>query len=167
MPAILEPGSVEMKNWLDPTLRTWSKDLQSALRPYEGELECYPVPREVGKVGNDSPDFIIPINSKENKNNIANFFANAKKQSGKAPAEVKPKKEEEEPPKSQPAAGQGTHEKQESIKRERSPEKTSPEKNGDESKRRKLESNMSSPSKSPSAKKTDSSSQKITSFFKK
>jgi hypothetical protein len=79
MPVILEPNSEEMKIWLDPNRTTWSKELQSVLKPYEGELECYPVPKEVGKVGNNSPDFIVPVSSKENKSNIANFFANAKK----------------------------------------------------------------------------------------
>lgn len=77
MPVILEPGSDQMKKWLDPHQTTWTKELQSILKPYEGELECYPVAKEVGKVGNNSPDFLVPINSKENKNNIANFFANA------------------------------------------------------------------------------------------
>lgn len=46
------------------------------LKPYEGELDCYPVDKAVGKVGNNSPSFLIPIDSKENKQNIANFFGN-------------------------------------------------------------------------------------------
>ena len=102
MPVILEPGSEAMKTWLDPSRTTWSKDLQAVLRPYEGELECYAVPKEVGKVGNNSPDFIVPVASKENKNNIANFFANAKeKKTEPAAAEKqaptqKPKVEEDE-----------------------------------------------------------------------
>jgi hypothetical protein len=79
MPVILDPASKEMSTWLDPTRKTWSKELQSILKPYEGELECYPVPKEVGKVGNNSPNFIVPVDSKENKSNIANFFANAAK----------------------------------------------------------------------------------------
>lgn len=77
MPVILDPGSEQMRKWLDPHLTTWTKELQSILKPYTGELECYPVSKEVGKVGNDSPDFLVPVNSKENKSNIANFFANA------------------------------------------------------------------------------------------
>ncbi|EEA24178.1 hypothetical protein TMatcc_007253 [Talaromyces marneffei ATCC 18224] len=77
MPIILDPGSEQMWKWLDPHQTTWTRELQSILKPYEGELECYPVSKEVGKVGNDSPDFLVPVNSKENKNNIANFFANA------------------------------------------------------------------------------------------
>lgn len=78
MPVILDPGTEAMNIWLDPSRTSWSKDLQNILKPYEGDLECYPVPKEVGKVGNNSPDFIVPVNSKENKSNIANFFANAK-----------------------------------------------------------------------------------------
>ncbi|RDW93362.1 SOS response-associated peptidase [Aspergillus mulundensis] len=81
MPVILEPNTEAWNAWLDPKRTTWSKELQAALKPYEGELDCYQVPKEVGKVGNNSPDFIVPVDSKENKSNIANFFANAKKKS--------------------------------------------------------------------------------------
>ena len=76
---ILENGSDQIRNWLDPSQSEWSKELQSLLKPYGGELECYPVSREVGKVGNNSPTFIVPVASTENKSNIANFFSNAKK----------------------------------------------------------------------------------------
>ncbi len=75
MPVILEAGSEGMKTWLDPARYKWSSELQGLLKPFEGELECYPVSKEVGKVGNNSPSFLIPVDSKENKNNIANFFA--------------------------------------------------------------------------------------------
>ena len=76
---ILENGSDAIRTWLDLNRTEWSKDLQSLLKPYEGELECYPVSKEVGKVGNNSPSFIVPIDSAENKNNIANFFGNQRK----------------------------------------------------------------------------------------
>ena len=79
MPVILDPGTDPIKMWLDPGRNKWSKELQSLLKPFEGELECYPVNKEVGKVGNNSPDFIIPVDSKDNKKNIANFFGNAQK----------------------------------------------------------------------------------------
>jgi len=75
MPVILENGSEELRTWLDPKRVTWSKELQSLLKPFDGELEVYPVSQEVGKVGNNSPNFIIPVASSENKSNIANFFA--------------------------------------------------------------------------------------------
>ncbi len=79
MPVILENGSDQIRTWLDPGRSEWSKDLQSLLKPFEGELDCYAVSKDVGKVGNNSPTFIVPVASTENKNNIANFFSNAKK----------------------------------------------------------------------------------------
>ncbi|KAI1007196.1 hypothetical protein K3495_g1019 [Podosphaera aphanis] len=75
MPVILENGSHEITTWLDPAQKVWSMDLQKLLRPFAGELEVYPVSRKVGKVGNNSPRFIIPVASDENKSNIANFFS--------------------------------------------------------------------------------------------
>lgn len=79
MPVILENGSEQIRTWLDPKRSEWLKELQLLLKPYWGELECYPVDKAVGKVGNNSPTFIIPVASAENKNNIANFFSGAKK----------------------------------------------------------------------------------------
>ncbi|KAF2426493.1 DUF159-domain-containing protein [Tothia fuscella] len=79
MPVIFDNGSDEIRTWLDPNRYEWTKELQSLLKPYDGELECYPVNRDVGKVGNNSPSFVIPIDSAENKSNIANFFGNQKK----------------------------------------------------------------------------------------
>ncbi|KAI0879077.1 hypothetical protein GGS24DRAFT_440673 [Hypoxylon argillaceum] len=87
MPVILDNGSEKMRKWLDPKRYEWSKELQSLLVPYDGALEVYPVSKDVGKVGNNSPTFIIPIDSKQNKSNIANFFA-------KSPAKKVAKKEE-------------------------------------------------------------------------
>jgi SOS response associated peptidase (SRAP) len=78
MPAILENGSEEITTWLDPARNSWTKELQSLLRPFPGALDIYPVSKDVGKVGNNSPSFIIPLDSKENKANIQNFFNNAK-----------------------------------------------------------------------------------------
>ncbi len=79
MPVILDPGSEQLHTWLDPGRYEWTSELQSLLKPYAGELEVYPVSKEVGKVGNNSPNFIIPVASKENKHNIANFFAKGTK----------------------------------------------------------------------------------------
>ena len=178
MPVILDAGSDAMKMWLDPHRKTWSKELQSLLKPYEGELECYQVPKEVGKVGNNSPDFIVPVDSKENKNNIANFFANAKKKEEKATSTIEntPKKEPISPntniklenDQDRIAAG---------VKREHSPEVATPK---DETKKPKVRQVSKSPSpqktkmrsatsntpKKPTTKPTDGS-QRITNFFKK
>ncbi|KAL1922549.1 uncharacterized protein VTP21DRAFT_10088 [Calcarisporiella thermophila] len=70
MPVILENGSEALFKWLDPN-EPWSPELASVLRPYEGELECYPVTKEVGNVRNNSPAFIQPLSSSKS---IANFF---------------------------------------------------------------------------------------------
>ncbi|KAK8244252.1 hypothetical protein HDK77DRAFT_369636 [Phyllosticta capitalensis] len=89
MPVILDNGSEALRTWLDPNRKEWSKELQSLLTPYQGELECYAVSKDVGKVGNDSPSFVIPVDSKENKSNIANFFGNQKSQGKGTDEEVK------------------------------------------------------------------------------
>lgn len=83
MPVILDPDTPEFRKWLDPN-EPWSPEIAKILKPYEGDLLCYPVKKEVGKVGEDSPSFIVPINSAENKSNIANFFS-------KSPSKPRPK----------------------------------------------------------------------------
>ncbi len=93
MPVIFEPGGEELWRWLDPARREWSAELQGVLKAYAGELEVYPVSSEVGRVGNDSPSFVIPVASRENKGNIANFFAKA---GGKKEGLVKEEKVKEE-----------------------------------------------------------------------
>ncbi|OTB16579.1 hypothetical protein K445DRAFT_294025 [Daldinia sp. EC12] len=98
MPVILENGSEEIRTWLDPKRCEWSQELQALLKPFDGELEVYPVSKDVGKVGNNSPNFVIPIDSKENKSNIANFFAKGAAKQKNATKEEQPqvgvKKEE-------------------------------------------------------------------------
>lgn len=78
MPVVLEPGSEEMRQWLDPNSYEWTRELQALLQPFSGEVEVYAVSKDVGKVGNNSPSFIRPLYSKENKSNIANFFSSGK-----------------------------------------------------------------------------------------
>jgi hypothetical protein len=95
MPVILENGSEDLRTWLDPKRYTWSKELQSLLKPYQGELEIYPVSKDVGKVGNNSPTFIVPISSSENRNNIANFFTNPKSTKAKEVSATTTTKQEE------------------------------------------------------------------------
>ncbi|EMC92375.1 hypothetical protein BAUCODRAFT_78256 [Baudoinia panamericana UAMH 10762] len=87
MPVILEPGSAEMKLWLDPTKVEWDRSLQRMLKPFEGELEVYPVDKAVGKVGNNSKGFVVPVDSKENKKNIANFFGKQREKGVKGEGE--------------------------------------------------------------------------------
>jgi hypothetical protein len=192
MPVILEPGSEQMKAWLDPHQTTWTPELQSMLKPYDGELECYPVSKEVGKVGNNSPDFIVPVNSKENKNNIANFFANAtkKKESLKSRMEetkdMQNTKHDYENALHQPMPPEDAGESPRGIKRELPPEdvdiissvktpkteQPSPTKHTSKIPGRPMRSattNKSSPRKGKSygtSKQASDGSQRITNFFK-
>ena len=96
MPVILDNGSEGVRTWLDPNRYEWTNELQSLLKPFEGELEIYPVKKDVGKVGNNSPSFIIPIDSAENKSNIANFFGNQRKMAKDADAKRNVVKAEED-----------------------------------------------------------------------
>lgn len=82
MPVILENGSDDIRAWLDPST-TWNTTLQSLLQPYLLELEVYPVVKDVGNVRNNSPTFIIPLDSKDNKANIKNFFTAPKPEGSK------------------------------------------------------------------------------------
>ncbi|KAK4706054.1 hypothetical protein P7C70_g146, partial [Phenoliferia sp. Uapishka_3] len=70
MPAILTSPN-EISLWLSD--QPWNPEVQALIRPFEGKLECYKVPNEVGKVQNDSPDFIKPV--AERKGNIQAMFA--------------------------------------------------------------------------------------------
>jgi hypothetical protein len=83
MPVVLEPGSEAVWTWLDPNRKQWTRELQSLLKPFQGELDIYPVSKDVGKISNDSASFIIPVDSKANKSNIANFFSSPSKLGGK------------------------------------------------------------------------------------
>ncbi|ORY24591.1 hypothetical protein BCR39DRAFT_507438 [Naematelia encephala] len=89
MPCVLQ-GWDEVERWLDlgESPKGWeegSNGTGSLLRGVSG-LECYPVPPEVGKIGNNSPTFIEPV--AERSDGIKSFFA---KQSPKkaVKAEVK------------------------------------------------------------------------------
>ncbi|KIX98290.1 uncharacterized protein Z520_05591 [Fonsecaea multimorphosa CBS 102226] len=192
MPVILDPGSEEVKMWLDPTRNKWSKELQAILKPYEGELECYQVDSAVGKVGNNSPSFIVPIDSKENKKNIANFFSNASAKKAKDKVEVKSEPtqptaedtggENNAPP---PAASTPVEEKQ-GTKREYDDElqgsptkkhmklsstaqslKSPPTKTTPGKKPRSATSNKDMTLKTSPAKKVEPGTQRITNFFTK
>lgn len=124
MPVILEPGSDDLKRWLDPSRHEWSRELQSLLKPYDGALEVYPVSKEVGKVGNNSPSFVIPVNSKENKSNIANFFSNASSRSVKVKG-GSPKKAQPSPSKQDSTPSQHESPSEKESERGDSPEKSS------------------------------------------
>ncbi|CAG8485131.1 8307_t:CDS:2 [Ambispora leptoticha] len=80
MPVILDESQVE--KWLDPNTK-WNRELAGMLKPYEGELEIYPVDKAVGKAGTDSPSYIVPVNPKDSKSSIESFFEKIKQQPAK------------------------------------------------------------------------------------
>ncbi|GAA5869320.1 hypothetical protein JCM1840_005439 [Sporobolomyces johnsonii] len=73
MPAILDSPE-ELQLWLSGA--GFTDKVKALIRPFEGELEVYPVPAGVGKVGNDSKDFIEPVAQK--KGSLDSMFAKQK-----------------------------------------------------------------------------------------
>ncbi|KAL6872349.1 hypothetical protein HDV57DRAFT_267741 [Trichoderma longibrachiatum] len=96
MPVILDAGSKDLQEWLHPPQRRWSNDLQSLLKPFQGDLDVYPVSKGVGKVGRSSPSFIMPLSDKGKEYDIAQFFTDAthppNKEKGKLEARGKVEK---------------------------------------------------------------------------
>lgn len=75
MPVILEPGSEELKKWLDPENRQWGRGLQELLKPFDGtKLEWYPVDKRVGKVGNDGEDMVVRKEERREERDIGSWF---------------------------------------------------------------------------------------------
>jgi len=64
-----------LETWLDPSTQSWTPALTKLVQPYSDQdhlLECYQVPKEVGKVGTESPSFIEPV--KDRKDGIQAMF---------------------------------------------------------------------------------------------
>lgn len=77
MPVIL-PDERAMQIWLGIGDDVKQEEVCKLLQPYKaGTLDCYPVPREVGKVGNDNANFILPVSKR--KDGIEAAFGRAKK----------------------------------------------------------------------------------------
>ncbi|KAG6855969.1 hypothetical protein H0H87_008910 [Tephrocybe sp. NHM501043] len=50
--------------WLDTSSQSWTSELSKLVQPFsdpDHPLECYQVPKEVGRVGTESPTFIEPV----------------------------------------------------------------------------------------------------------
>ncbi|KAG2121299.1 hypothetical protein DEU56DRAFT_834321 [Suillus clintonianus] len=62
----------DVTKWLDTSSHAWSAELGKLLQPAEG-LTCYQVPKEVGKVGAESPTFVQPVATR--KDGIEAMFA--------------------------------------------------------------------------------------------
>ncbi|KAL5520354.1 hypothetical protein ACEPAG_9578 [Sanghuangporus baumii] len=121
MPVVLSTPS-QVSTWLDTSEQKWTSKAAQVIRPYvssskEHDLECYAVPKEVGKVGTESPTFIEPINKR--KDGIEAMFA---KQTTKGDKDKDKDKDKEKKEKSSSAK---VAPKARSAKRKRqSPERT-------------------------------------------
>ena len=86
MPALLVTPDVII-TWLDPTTTAWTIKLQDLLQPFTGDLEVYPVTKEVGKVGKNDRSFVLPWGSNHNKSNIKHWFGKRAKDTVKSKSE--------------------------------------------------------------------------------
>ncbi|KAG6839712.1 hypothetical protein C0991_012393 [Blastosporella zonata] len=54
--------------WLDTSSHSWTPELSKLVQPFSDPthpLQCYQVPKEIGKVGTESPTFIEPITNRK------------------------------------------------------------------------------------------------------
>ncbi|KAG6898020.1 hypothetical protein C0992_007016 [Termitomyces sp. T32_za158] len=65
---VLLSTRVALDTWLNTDSQKWTPALSKLVEPYsdvDHPLECYQVPKEVGKVGTESPTFIEPIGTRK------------------------------------------------------------------------------------------------------
>ncbi|OJT01568.1 hypothetical protein TRAPUB_7964 [Trametes pubescens] len=79
-PVIL-PDEAALSTWLDTSSGKWTPELTKLCEPYHSSsdhpLVCYQVPKEVGKIGTESPTFVQPV--KDRKDGIQAMFAKQQK----------------------------------------------------------------------------------------
>ena len=117
MPVVLSTPT-QVTTWLDTSEQKWTPKAAQVIRPYlspskEHDLECYPVPKEVGKVGTESPTFIESISKR--KDGIEAMFA---KQGSKSEKGKETKEEARTPTPTKPASKVG-----QSKRKRQSPER--------------------------------------------
>ncbi|KAJ7073279.1 hypothetical protein B0H15DRAFT_869398 [Mycena belliarum] len=89
-PVILSTSEA-LNLWLDTSSRTWNQELDKLVAPTSCALECYQVPKEVGKVGTESPAFIEPVANR--KDGIQAMFSKQKQaQALSTPKKAVPKR---------------------------------------------------------------------------
>ncbi|KAJ6482830.1 hypothetical protein C8R47DRAFT_1132822 [Mycena vitilis] len=89
-PVILDTPEA-LDAWLDTSSQKWNPDLVKLLAPTTCALDCYQVPKEVGKVGKESATFIEPVANR--KDGIQALFSKQKQaQAASPPAKKVPAK---------------------------------------------------------------------------
>ncbi|EJD04916.1 DUF159-domain-containing protein [Fomitiporia mediterranea MF3/22] len=127
MPVILS-SAAQIEAWLDTSDQTWSTKAAKVIKPYTSldkahDLECYPVPKEVGKVSAESATFIEPISKR--KDGIEAMFAKQSKGGKDTDTSFKPASQPSQEKKSQPSGETG---EQTLLKRKRESTEQSPKK---------------------------------------
>ncbi|KAF9512888.1 hypothetical protein BS47DRAFT_1297100, partial [Hydnum rufescens UP504] len=80
MPVVLS-SKEDIELWLNS--EEWSKEVSRLITPSTVSFECYAVPKEVGKVGTDSPSFVLPISKR--KDGIDALFSKQREKAKKRP----------------------------------------------------------------------------------
>ncbi|TFK80769.1 DUF159-domain-containing protein [Polyporus arcularius HHB13444] len=96
-PVILS-DDVALRAWLDTSSGKWTPELSKLCAPYHASdhpLVCYAVPKEVGKIGTDSPTFVEPI--AERKDGIQAMFAKQTLKDTRTSAKSSPRKRSASP----------------------------------------------------------------------
>lgn len=76
MPVVLEPGSKEFNNWLNPRVQEWNKQLSDCLKPYETDtLIFYPVNPEVGRISSEGEYLTQPYEVKSEPSNQVDILS--------------------------------------------------------------------------------------------
>ncbi|KAJ7781783.1 hypothetical protein DFH07DRAFT_791530 [Mycena maculata] len=151
-PVILSTSEA-LSTWLDTSSQKWNDDLAKLVAPTSFPLECYQVPKEVGKVGTESPTFIVPVANR--KDGIQAMFSKQKdKQASPKKAAPSPGAKRSLPP------ADTEDDKVEIVDGPPPSKKSKPTPNKTKSTPKKKNVNSESPDLQPS-------SSKITSFFSK
>ncbi|KZV72424.1 DUF159-domain-containing protein [Peniophora sp. CONT] len=96
-PVILD-SSASIDSWLDTSTEGWNKHLAHLLDSLPNateKLDCYAVPKEVGKVGNESPSFIVPVEKR--RDGLEAMFSKQAKSGVEGVGKRKRGEEEDEP----------------------------------------------------------------------
>ncbi|KAF6750897.1 hypothetical protein DFP72DRAFT_909583 [Ephemerocybe angulata] len=116
-----------LDTWLDTSSQTWTPELSKfVLQPYHDDanvpLECYQVPKEVGKIGTESPTFVEPVANR--KDGIQAMFAKQKQ----SQQHSNPPPQSKQEFKSEPSQSQATERRESSEGKSSQAQPSSPSK---------------------------------------
>jgi len=160
--------------WLDTSTQSWTPELTKMVQPYSDTsvpLECYAVPKEVGKVGTESSTFIEPVTTR--KDGIQAMFSKQRQKSPEKPTTSPTKRKHETSPSPvKSSTGQQDSPRSKRLKADLGDDSNQPNSARDEIQEGSSQNSKSKVKSSPVKKKTakkDTSlgNGKISSFFGK